>query len=260
MRHQPLLGKISLAAFAVGFAIALAACLGTRFGLFDYATGLEVLAPGVGFGAIALMTGAAWIWRALAMNNSAGWRFGAAGLAGSALLVGIPADYLWLSVSLPPIHDVSTDIGNAPRFDTLLGWRKGAPNPAGYDGPLIVTYGGEKMTTSLAQKNAYPDIKAVERLKGNYTAREFYAKMFWRALNLANAFGWQIASFDYKSGRIEATDTSLWFGITSDIVVRVRPAGAIGVRVDVRAKSRVGQADCGRNADIIRPFLAKMKS
>lgn len=267
MRYQPLLGKISLVAFVIGFLIAMAACIGTRIGYFDYHLGKQVLLPGVGVGAVGLACGLAWIWRALAMNNSTGWRFGAAGLIGSALLVGIPADYLWLSISLPPIHDISTDIGDPPQFGPdILKLRRGAPNPASYDGPVVVTYGGEKMTTSLAQKNAYPDIRPLDRLKVNYTAKEFYGKMFWRALNLANAFGWRIASFDYKTGRIEATDTSLWFGITSDIVVRVRmasasqPGSAWGVHIDIRAKSRVGQSDLGRNANIIRPFLAKMRT
>lgn len=259
MRTQPLLGKISLAAFAAGFLIALAASLGTRLGYWSYDLGLKILVPGVGVGVIGLLTGGAWIWRALALNNSEGWRFGALGLAGSVLLVGIPADYLWLSYSLPPIHDISTDIGDAPKFEALLPLRRGAANPPGYDGPIVVTYGGERITTALAQKYAYPDIKPLERLKMQYTWKEFYGKMFWRALNLANAFGWQIAAYDYKTGRIEATDTSFWFGVTSDIVIRIRAAGAQGVRIDIRAKSRVGEADCGHNAELIRPFLAKMR-
>ena len=45
----------------------------------------------------------------------------------------------------------------------------------------------------------------------------------------------------------------------SDIVIRVRPAGAIGVRVDIRAKSRIGEADRGHNAELIRDFLTKVK-
>jgi hypothetical protein len=94
----------------------------------------------------------------------------------------------------------------------------------------------------------------------NYTEKEFYAKMFWRALNTVNALDWQVASFDFKSGRIEATDTSFWFGIVSDIAIRVRPAGAIGVRIDIRAKSRTGGADAGRNAEIIRDFLPRIKA
>ena len=259
MRHQPIFAKGALAGFVLGLVLALAASFGTRLGLWNYAVGVKLLIPGVAVGALGLICGIVWIWRALAGNESIGWRLGMPGLIGALLLVGIPANGLWLSFSLPPIHDISTDIGDAPKFDTLLDWRKGAPNQASYDGPNIVSYGGERMTTALAQKNAYPDIKPVERLKGRATAREFYAKMFWRALNTVNAQGWQVAAFDFKRGHIEATSTSFWFGVTSDIVIRVHPAGAIGVIIDIRAKSRVGVADMGRNAELIRAFLERMK-
>lgn len=259
MRHQPLLAKISFACFLIGLVIALAACAGTRLHTWDFAFGTKVLVPGLGFGVLALICGTAWIWRALAMNNSLGWRVGGIGLIGSAVLVGIPANYVWHVYTLPPIHDVSTDIGSAPEFHTLLEWRKGAPNPASYDGPIVITYDHEKMTTSLAQKNAYPDIKPVELLAGRTPQHEFIGKYFWRALNAVNALSWQVASFDAKKGRIEATSTSLWFGTVSDIVIRVRPAGQIGVRIDARAKSRVGVSDAGRNAELIRDFIAREK-
>jgi hypothetical protein len=260
MRYQPILAKAALGGFVVGLVIALAATFGTRLGLWNYALGLKILVPGVVVGLIGLGCGVAWISRALAGNDSAGWRLGAAGLIGSALLVGIPANGVWLRYTLPPIHDISTDIGDAPKFDTLLAWRKGAPNPPSYDGPLIVSYGGERMTTALAQKYAYIDIKPSEQLNWHYTAKEKYAKTFWRALNTVNGLGWKVASFDFKSGRIEATDTSFWFGVVSDIVIRVRPTqNASGVRIDIRSKSRIGTSDMGRNAEIIRDFLPRMK-
>jgi hypothetical protein len=260
MRYQPILAKVAFGGFLLGLAVALTAAFGTRLGYWNYALGVKILIPGVAVGAFALGCSIAWIARALTANNSLGWHLGSIGLIGSVLLVGIPANNLWHCYTLPPIHDISTDIGNAPQFHTLLAWRKGAPNPASYDGPLVVSYGGERVTTALAQKYAYPDIKPLERLKMNYTEKEFYAKLFWRALNTVNAQGWKVASFDFKSGRIEATDTSFWFGVVSDIVIRVRPAGALGVRIDIRAKSRIGTADGGRNAEIIRDFLPKMKA
>ncbi|MGA7710409.1 MAG: DUF1499 domain-containing protein [Rhizomicrobium sp.] len=259
MRTQPIFAKAALAGFVLGLVIALTACFGTRLGFWNYALGLKLLVPGVAIGAIGLLAGLIWLWRALEGNDSTGWRFGAAGLIGAVLLVGIPANGLWLRYTKPPIHDISTDIGEAPKFDTLLEWRKGAINPPSYDGPVIVIYGGKQMTTALAQKYAYPDVKPLERLKMHYTEKEFYGKMFWRALNLVNANGWQVASFDYKRGRIEATDTSFWFGVVSDIVIRVRPAGTIGVRIDIRSKSRIGTSDMGRNARIIHDFLPGMR-
>ncbi len=259
MRYQSIFAKTALGFFVLGLVIALAASFGTRLGYWDYTLGVKILIPGVAAGAIGLLCGLVWIWRALEGNDSTGWRLGAAGLIGSALVVGIPANSLWLSYSLPPIHDISTDIGDAPQFHTLLAWRDGAPNPPDYDGPNLVTFGGKRMTTALAQKYAYVDIKPEQRLRGHLTEKEFYAKMFWRALNTVNGLDWQVASFDFKKGRIEATSTSFWFGVVSDIVIRIRPSGTWGVLIDIRAKSRVGTSDMGRNAELIHDFLPRIK-
>lgn len=260
MRTQPLLARVSLIASIVGSLIALAACAGTRLHIFSLDLGLRVLVPGVGIGIVGLICGGAWIWRALALNNSDGWKLGTIGLIGSAVLTGIPASYVWHVYTLPPIHDVSTDIGDAPQFVSLLALRKGAPNPPSYDGPVVVTYQGEKMTTALAQKNAWQDIKPLERLAGTTPQHEFVGKFFWRALNAVNGLGWKVAGFDVKSGRIEATSETMWFGAVSDIVIRVKPAGKIGVRIDIRAKSRTGVSDAGRNADLVHEFLKREDS
>ena len=58
-------------------------------------------------------------------------------------------------------------------------------------------------------------------------------------------------------GRLEATDTSAFFGFKDDVVVRVRASDA-GSRIDVRSKSRVGLGDVGANARRVRAFLKLM--
>ena len=60
-------------------------------------------------------------------------------------------------------------------------------------------------------------------------------------------------------GRIEATDTTRFFGFKDDVVVRVKPEGA-GSRVDVRSLSRVGKSDVGKNASRIRAYLSALGS
>jgi hypothetical protein len=59
------------------------------------------------------------------------------------------------------------------------------------------------------------------------------------------------------AGRIEATDTTFWFGFKDDVVIRVEADGA-GSRVDVRSVSRVGVGDVGTNATRIRAYLQKL--
>ncbi len=61
--------------------------------------------------------------------------------------------------------------------------------------------------------------------------------------------GWNIVAFDEKTGLIEGTVSSTWFGLTSDVAVRVRPAGKVGALVDIRAKSRDVENDMGFNAE-----------
>jgi len=70
--------------------------------------------------------------------------------------------------------------------------------------------------------------------------------------------GWNVVAVTPKEGRIEATATSFWFGLTDDIVIRVKPAG-IGARLDIRSKSRVGQSDFGANARRIRAFIERLR-
>jgi uncharacterized protein (DUF1499 family) len=66
--------------------------------------------------------------------------------------------------------------------------------------------------------------------------------------------GWKIIDRNQAEGRIEATDTTRWFGFKDDIVIRITPAGQ-GSRVDVRSVSRVGKSDVGTNARRIRKYL-----
>ena len=51
-------------------------------------------------------------------------------------------------------------------------------------------------------------------------------RAFARAEAAARALGWHIVAAAPAEGRLEASDTTLWFGFTDDIVVRVRPRAA----------------------------------
>jgi len=78
------------------------------------------------------------------------------------------------------------------------------------------------------------------------------------ALAAARAFGWEIIASDPTAGRIEAVDTTFWFGFKDDVVVRIAAAPG-GSRVDVRSLSRVGLSDVGTNAARIEKYLAALK-
>ena len=150
--------------------------------------------------------------------------------------VAIPMSWQRRAQRLPSIHDITTDLENPPTFEAILAKRVDAPNRLDRTPQL-----------SLLQKEGYPDLAPVTLPTAPATA-------FDRALRVAQSRGWEIVTADKSSGRIEATDTTRWFGFTDDVVVRLTPWGA-GTRVDIRSTARAGAGDLGRNAGRIREFL-----
>lgn len=166
-------------------------------------------------------------------------------LGGVAVLLGLLAfaiPYSWQrrAQSVPPIHDISTDLENPPEFTAIVPLRADAPNSLDR-GPEL----------PRLQREGYPDIAPV-------TLSQPPGEAFTRVLAAAQDSGWEIVSADQSSGRIEATDTTLWFGFKDDVVVRLTPWGT-GTRVDVRSVSRVGRSDVGTNARRIEQFVGRLQ-
>ncbi|HWA04691.1 MAG TPA: DUF1499 domain-containing protein [Rhizomicrobium sp.] len=257
MRTQTIAARLSLAAFIAALLICLTAAFGTRFGYWPFATGLRILKPGVAVGAAAAVAGAVWLALALRNNDSRGWRRGFAGLIGAIVLLYFPVSAEMRAWKAPPIHDISTDVEYAPPFKALLPLRKGATNGPEYDGPRKVVLKGRITTVAELQKLSYPDIKPVAKLLNPRGDPKIHPQsvLFWRAFERAKSMGWNIVAFDPKAGTIEATDTTLWFGFTDDIAIRVLPAGTLGAKLDIRSKSREGAFDYGRNAERIEDYI-----
>jgi len=76
---------------------------------------------------------------------------------------------------------------------------------------------------------------------------------FDRALQMAQALGWEIYHQDRNAGVIEAVDTTAIMAFKDDVVIRVR-SNAQGTLLDLRSVSRVGVGDLGANAKRIRTF------
>lgn len=209
---------------------------GTRFGLWHFRTGFTVMQ----WGAYAALAGAALGLVAFVIG-------GARGMAAAALLVGLaafagPWSFRRTAVSVPPIHDISTDTADPPAFAAVLARRAGATNPPEYAGE----------TVAAQQHRAYPDVQPLDLARPP-------AQAFDQCLRAARDMGWEIVDAAKDQGRIEATDTTAWFGFKDDVVVRVRPHAG-GSRVDVRSKSRVGRSDVGANARRIRRYLERVRS
>jgi uncharacterized protein (DUF1499 family) len=142
------------------------------------------------------------------------------------------------AASTPLIHDITTDTDKVPHWVALQSQRAGAQNGAAYGGPAV----------AAVQKRAYPDLAPL-------TLAVPPDRAFARVQAAARSMGWRIVAAVPADGRLEAIDTTRWFGFADDIVVRVT-ATPNGSRIDVRSASRVGRSDLGVNAKRIRAFLA----
>jgi uncharacterized protein (DUF1499 family) len=246
MNHESSLGvRLAQAGFGIALAAVAAALLsglGHRWGWWSYQIGFLVLkgAAWIGVAAAALSLFALII--AVRGGIRRGVVYGVHGLIIGALVFGVPAYKFIEGRNLPPIHDITTDSGDPPRFVAVLPLRKDAPNSA--------EYGGAKL--AALQQQGYPDLApAILELPPRAA--------FDLALNVARASGWEIVAAAPEDNRIEATATTLLFGFRDDIVIRITPAGS-GSRVDVRSVSRVGRSDLGTNATRIREFLRRLSS
>lgn len=232
---------VALSLALVAAAGAVAAGLGTRWEWWHFSTGFAVLRRsaqlGLGAGALAVLAGVL-----AALTRHSGVLVAAAlGLAVGLIVAGVPWQMLRQARGLPPIHDITTDPDSPPGFVAVLDRRRDAPNPTEYGGPAI----------AALQRQAYPDIQPAR-----FAAPP--ERVFARAETAARKLGWEIVATVPGEGRLEATDTTVWFGFKDDVVVRLTPI-ASGTRVDARSVSRVGRSDLGANAARIRRFLRALR-
>lgn len=229
--------SVSLAAAA---AVA-AAPLGYRAGVLPLNAALLLLLAGL------VVSLAALVWRVVAMARRRGPQVGRGWAAAAVLLsagvLAVPVATLLSGAGAPPIHDVTTDPDDPPRFDAVVPLRAGAPNTLEHGGPQL----------AAAQRAAYPDLVPIEIDSPASEALE-------AARTVAAQLGWEIVAVDPAQGLVEATATTFWFGFKDDVAIRVRPAASGGAVVDVRSVSRVGVGDLGANAGRIRTFVARLRS
>ncbi len=242
---RPWTRRLAYASLVLTVLCVLAAMLsgfGHRWGWWHYGFAFSLLRwaayAALAVAAFAFVLGIAAAW-------GRAWRPFACALLAVALalaIAAVPWSYLRAARAVPPIHDITTDPQDPPQFVALLRLRANAPNASDYGGRQIAEQ----------QRRAYPDVRPL--LSSLPPAR-----LFPYVEGVARAMGWEIVAAASDEGRLEATDTTLWYGFKDDIVVRVaRERG--GSRVDVRSVSRVGRSDLGTNARRIRAFLQRLSA
>ena len=159
----------------------------------------------------------------------------------------IMAPQILAAVSVPPIHDITTDTENPPSFVEAKLARSGSQNAPEYGD---AAWPAERLAaTTLA---AYPELRPIS---SSLTIVEAVEK----SREVLQLMDLEIISVDVEAGILEAVDTSFWFGFKDDIVVRVQETPN-GIKIDIRSKSRVGQSDLGVNAKRVLAFINNFTS
>lgn len=236
------LGRLALFAAIAAAGLIIAAGPLYRFGGFDLTTAMTTLPTYGVYAAMATAVLAAlWVVAALASRSGAGFVPLIVAVTIAATAAYFPVTHVLTQQALPKIHDVTTDTGNPPQWVALLEERKATSSGSAYN-----------PANAAEQQKAYPEIQT-------FNSALPPAELFEKAKKVATDMGWAIAASEPAEGRIEATDTTLFFGLKEDVVIRVAADGT-GSKLDIRSMSRQGAADAGSNASRIRNFLTRLKT
>jgi uncharacterized protein (DUF1499 family) len=205
-----------------------------RFGFLEMKPALATFFGALALAGLSILIGLA-AFAAIWQNGSRGMGRILLALLIDAAILAYPA-YLGLQYrKLPPIHDITTDPIDPPRFEALARLRAGeGTNPAVYAG----LYSAEQ------QRIAYPEIETVELEVPPQRAYEI-------TLALINKRKWRVvderAPQARREGRIEAISQTLIMGFREDVSIRIKADGDDS-RVDIRSASRYFDSDLGSNA------------
>lgn len=168
------------------------------------------------------------------------WQNGSRGMARILLaflidgaILAYPAYQALLYRKLPPIHDITTDPIDPPRFDALSRLRTG-------DGTNTAVYAG--LYSAEQQRHFYPDIEPIELEipvdRAYAIARQLVIKRKWTVIDEREP------QPPRRMGRIEAVARTPIMGFREDISIRVVPDGddSASISAPPRAISRATSA------------------
>ncbi|NOX50955.1 MAG: DUF1499 domain-containing protein [Gammaproteobacteria bacterium] len=232
-------------ALLIGAIVAVVAlplgAVGTKLGIWSFMGGFALLAVGVVLATMVFFLGIIAVVYANSKKMLAERKSALIGVALSAVVLALMGNQFMLAVSVPPIHNISTDTINPPQFDKIVALREAS-------GANSLAYDADKLAP--LQQQAYPYVKPL-------ISSVSQTQMLTKVVSALQNMGLEIVDNNTSEGRVEATATTFWFGFKDDVVVRVR-AESSGSVVDVRSVSRVGESDMGKNAQRISELLAAL--
>jgi hypothetical protein len=223
----------NLAIFAV--VAVVVSILIVRFGFLEMKPALATFFGALACAALSILIGLA-AFAAIWQNGSRGMSRILLALLIDAVILAYPA-YLGLQYrKLPPIHDITTDPIDPPRFEALARLRGG-------EGANSAVYAG--LYSAEQQRLAYPDIETVELevpvQRAYEVALALVAKRKWLVIDE------RPPQLPRRIGRIEAVARTPIMGFREDVAIRITSDGEDS-RVDIRSSSRFFESDLGSNA------------
>jgi Protein of unknown function (DUF1499) len=206
-----------------------------RFGFLEMKPALTTFFGALALAGLSILFGFA-AFAAIWQNGSRGMGRILLAFLINALVLAYPAYLAVQYRRLPPIHDITTDPIDPPRFEALARLRTS-------DDTNSAVYAG--LYSAEQQRRAYPDIETVEL---EVPVDRAYAV----ALQLVNRRKWLVIDErpptpPRRVGRIEAVARTPIMGFREDVAIRIMPDGEDS-RVDIRSASRYFDADLGSNA------------
>jgi uncharacterized protein (DUF1499 family) len=223
----------NLAVFSV-VAVAVSILI-VRFGFLEVKPAIATFFGALGLAALSILIGFA-AFAAIWQNGTRGMTRILLALVIDVVVLAYPAYLFTRYRKLPPIHDITTDPIDPPRFEALARLRSG-------DGANTAVYAG--LYSAEQQRQAYPDIEPVEL---ELPVERAYAI----TLQLVNKRKWLVIDErppapPRRIGRIEAVARTPIMGFREDVSIRIQPNGE-DTRVDIRSSSRYFESDLGSNA------------
>jgi uncharacterized protein (DUF1499 family) len=213
-----------------------------RFGFLEMKPAIATFFGALGLAALSILIGLAG-FAAIWQNGTRGMSRILIAFVIDAVILAYPAYLVFQYRKLPPIHDITTDPIDPPRFDALARLRSG-------DGANTAVYAG--LYSAEQQHQAYPDIEPVQL---EIPVDRAYAI----TLQLVNKRKWLVIDErapqqPRRIGRIEAVARTPIMGFREDVSIRVSPDGDDS-RVDIRSSSRYFESDLGSNAARITKLI-----
>src|ERR1700704_3573423 len=218
-----------------------------RFGFLEVKPALATFFGALGCAGLSILVSLA-AFVAIWQNGSPGMSRILLALFFDAAILAYPA-YLALQYrKLPPIHDITTDPIDPPRFEALARLRAG-------DGANTAVYAG--LYSAEQQRLAYPDIETVELeipvQRAYEITQQLVTKRKWLVIDD------RAPQLPRRIGRIEAVARTPIMGFREDVSIRVTPDGEDS-RVDIRSSSRYFESDLGSNAARVTKLIEDINS